>query len=477
MAKSSIIIKNFVLIFTSNVIGQLLYLGGLMYLARTLGAGGFGLWNFAQAWLIYLFRGGEMGLEVIGVKEIARNPDGTPQLITAIVVSRCILVVILVIIIFTTIVLRLIPADAVPLLIVFSLSIFPMAFILEWVFEGHQSLLNVGVARVAKGAIFFILVVLFVKSTYEMTLSALFYVVSLTLPILYIGWLALRLFGCANIKGIFSLFPNLWKSALPVGFATLLSNYSLFFGTMIIGYTMQRDQLGYFTASHRIMIFLWAYIISSLQRIVLPTLSNLHQNSTEKFRAFVEKFLLYAAFLSIGIGLLVTCFSKIIIYLLYSDSYYHSIQVLQILVWAFVMASIRAILEIALLASDNQKKYFLGMIFVAVLYTILTPSLVYLYGINGAAYAALITELSYLLVLAILWSREYSSNLWKTVAKYFIAASIASIVFFAIKLNTVLSLTCMISAYLGCLIILKVFSKSEFAEIPKLVRTVLKNSI
>jgi O-antigen/teichoic acid export membrane protein len=474
MSKVKIIVKNFILMFSSNVIGQLFYFGGLVHLARVFGPEGFGLWNFAQAWLIYLFRGGEMGLEVIGVKNIARNPENTPKLITAIVVSRLILLLILAIILFIVIECGLIPKDATSLIIVFSMSLIPMAFILEWVFEGHQSLYNVSISRISKGVIFFILAVLFIKTTYDAALSAFFYVISLALPVIYIGWCALRSFGKANIKEIVPLFPHLWKSALPVGFATLLSNYSLFLGTMVIGYTLQRDQLGYFTASHRIMIFLWAYIISNLQRVVLPTLSNLFQISNSSFQTFVERFLHFAAFSSIGVGLFVTSFSDIIIQLLYTDRFISSGPVLQILGWAFVMASIRAILEIALLASDKQKIYFYGMIFIAVLYTIITPLLVYIYGINGAAYAALIAELLYLLVLVILWVRNYKSDLWKLVAKYLFAASVATIVLFSIKLNAALNFACAIAIYMGCLIFMKVLTKSEFTEIQILSRSLLK---
>jgi O-antigen/teichoic acid export membrane protein len=473
--KSKIIIKNFVLLFTSNIIGQLFYLGGLVHLARILGPGGFGLWNFAQAWLMYLFRGGEMGLEVVGVREIARNPDNTPNLISAVITSRCLLAIILFFIVSLAIVFGLIPKDTIPLMIAFSIAIVPMAFILEWVFEGHQSLSSVSIARIAKGIIFFILVISFVKSTNEITLSAFFYVISITIPIVYIGWLVLKRFGHADIKDILSFFPFLWKSALPIGLATLLSNYSLFLGTMVIGYTMQRDQLGYFTASHRIMLFLWAYIISNLQRVVLPTLTNLNKSSVDSFRSFVEKFLRYAVFISFGIGLLITSFSSIIIHVLYSDNYNPSVPVLQILVWAFAMASNRMILEMALLASDRQRLYFYGMIFIAILYTTFTPLLISIYGINGAAYAALISESLYLFGLTFLWSYENSSDIWKYLIKSSVAIFIAIIIMLTIQLNVMLSLVGA-SIYLVFLILLKIFPLRELLEMYHLIKSVLLKS-
>jgi O-antigen/teichoic acid export membrane protein len=474
MSKGKVIISNFILIFTSNVIGQLFFLGGLVHLARTFGPVGFGLWNFVQAWLTYFFRAGEMGLEVIGVREIARHPESTPRLITAVVASRFILLCVLVIILFIVIFFGLIPADTVSLMIIFSLSLIPMVFILEWVFEGHQNLFNVSIARIAKGVIFFLLIVLFIKSDYEINLSAFIYVVSITLPLIYIGFLALRRFGHKNIRDVFPIFPYLWKSALPVGFATLLSQYSLFLGTIIIGYTLQRDQLGYFTASHRIVIFLWAYVIANLQRVVLPTLSNYYQTSTFSYQSFVEKFFHYVTPLSFGIGLLIVSLSQFIIRILFSDRFNPSIPILQILVMAFVMASIRAILEIALLASDKQKIYFLGMIFLAVLYSIFTPWLVHLYGINGAAYAALIAETSYLIALVVLWTHECNSKIWIIVVKSCVAAVIAITSLFLPYLNPVSRIPVAYGIYIGILLIAKTINKSELIEAAALLKNIIK---
>ena len=112
-------------------------------------------------------------------------------------------------------------------------------------------------------------------------------------------------------------------------------------------------------------------------------------------------FLRYAAFFSFGIGVVITSLSSFIIHGLYSSNYNPSVPILQILIWAFVMASIRMIMEMVLLATDNQKNAnFYGIAIPAVLYTIFTPLLVHMYGINGAAYTALISESSYLIVLA-----------------------------------------------------------------------------
>jgi O-antigen/teichoic acid export membrane protein len=464
MNKSKLIVKNFILLFTSNVIGQVFYLGGLVHLARVFGPGGFGLWNFAQAWLIYLFRGGEMGLETLGVREIARNPADTPRLISAVVFSRVLLLIILFIIIITVVLLGIIPSDTAPILLTFSLVLIPMAFILEWVFEGHQTIWSVSIARAFKGFLFFLPVIIFVRSSNELILSALFYVISLTLPICYIGWYTIKCFNYEKIRNIYPLLPRIWKSALPIGLSALLSNYNLFLGTMVIGYTMQHDYLGYYTASHRIILFLWAYIISNLQRVVLPTLSHLHHASIDSFKSFVESFLRYASVISGGIGLILFFLSNFIIRIIYSDRYILSSPILQILGWAFALASIRMILEMALLASDRQRFYFKGMVILSIIYSTFTPILVFCCGIDGAAYAAIIAEGSYSAFLVTLWCRENRSDIWMVLLKPLIAAAVVTPVLMYFSMSTIFNVILASCGYIAILFFSKAFTYSEFTK-------------
>lgn len=381
--------------FCGNILGQLFFLLGMLRLARTLGPAAFGLWNFTQAWMLYLLQTEQMGLEVVAIRAIARTPVQTGRYVRTVISVRGILMIILLGLTILACVLHLVPAEMEQLLLIFSLTLIPTAFLLEWVFEAYQEIGFVSLARFLKGALFAALVFLFVHTQADVEGSAAFYVLSVTIPALLIFLLAASRY---NFKGSIDLRHG-WRTlreALPVGLASLLSQFCLFAGTLYVGLTSSHEDLGYFTAANRPAIFLWAYVVSASHRILLPTLSLRFRTALPEFRTFIEKFFRLSVLGALPLGLAVTVVAPVLIPVLYSSEYVRSVPIFQVLFWFLVVSLMRFIFEIGLIASDRQRQYFFAMAGLAVLYAILTPLLTHFLGILGAAIAAVIAETSYM---------------------------------------------------------------------------------
>lgn len=428
MAGANKLLKNFVKLFAGNVIGQLFFFFGLAYLARVLGPSGFGVWNFAQVLMLYLLRIGEFGLEVVGIRETSRNPTAVRSWIATAVSVRFVLALLLFGLTLLASVSNLLPVGTSSLVLISALAVFPMALLLEWVFEARQEVGIISIARILKGLLFFIGVFWLVSSSADVDTAAYLYVASLTLPGLIIFSIIVTRFGfdwtSLNVRrGLDALA----KSA-PIGIATLLSQYSLSLATIVIGYCLSKEELGFFTAAHRIVLFLWAYIITSMHRILLPSLSRSFHESLPQYQRFVGRFFRLSALAAIPIGLIGTLCATPLMKLLYSDQYEASGNVFGILLWGFVLATIRSILEIALIASDRQRRFMKGMVFLSAAYTVLTPILTLQFGITGAAVAVVVSELSYFGYLV--FSSPYSNpaslvrNFWKPVVAALISMAL-----------------------------------------------------
>ena len=61
------LIRNSVALLGGNVVGQIFNLFALLLLARVLTLSTFRVWNFAGAWVLYLSKSGEFGLEIVGL--------------------------------------------------------------------------------------------------------------------------------------------------------------------------------------------------------------------------------------------------------------------------------------------------------------------------------------------------------------------------------------------------------------------------
>ncbi|GEM_PF-1814057 len=452
---------NFVLLLSGNVLGQFLFFIGFVHLARVLGPQGFGVWNFALALLMYFHRAGEFGLEVIGVREIAREPSEISSWIAKIIVIRVILASILFTIGILLVIFHLIPQKYGTLFLIFLISIFPMAILLEWVYEGLQRLMQVSIARIAKGMLFLLFALIFVRTDMDIKQSSIIYVISLALPILFIFRIVWKEFGFGRFP-LRSEILNTLRAASPIGIATLLSNYSLFLGTIVVGYLLTAEDLGYYAAGQRIVIFLWAYLINSLHRVLLPTLVKNYKQDIKAFSEFTISFFRRAVIGSFGFGLIISIIAPAIIVILYSSQYASSLKVFQYMIWAFVVAGIRCIFEISLIASDNQNRYLGGMIILAVLYTFLMPVLTLRYGITGAAIGSVISEMGYLIFLIATFPylkfTLLLSHLWKPTIG--LAAGILGVLIFS-TVGWWLQLIISMSAYLLVLIFIKGISMED----------------
>lgn len=439
MASARRLIKNFLTLFAGNVIGQFFFFLALAHLARVLGPSAFGAWNFAQVWMLYLLRVGEFGLEVVGVRETSRDPTTTRAWISTVVPTRVALALALFLVAALLSATSLLPTGTGTLVLISALAVFPMAILLEWVYEARQELGLVSIARILKGCIFFVAVFLTVSTSTDGEKAAYLYIGSLAVP-------AIMVFAVVIVRWGFDWSGSSVRSGLgalrkssPIGVSSLLLQYCLSIAPLTVGYLLSAEELGYFTSAHRIVLFLWAYIITSMHRILLPSLSLYFQESVSTYQRFVERFFRLSSLTAIPVGLVGSLVATPLMVLLFSTRYEASGTVFGIIVWAFVLASIRSILEIALIASDEQKRYMKGMVMLAIVYSSVTPLLTLKYGITGAAISSVVSELVYFCYLVFSFPHVGSTSLlrgfWKPILA---AASVIAVLFPLAGLNTMI---------------------------------------
>lgn len=425
MSSVRLLARNFVILFSGNVAGQLIYFAATLYLARVLGPGVFGIWSFAQAWQLYLLRFGEFGFEVTAIREVARRPEDTASWIGRVVCLRLLFSFFLIAGTVFVVTGNLVPHGSGNAVVLFSLAVVPVSFALEWVYEARQNVVTTGVARIAKGVLFGLGVVWLVRGSADFTNSVLSYLLSVTIPVGAVFVIAVRSFGFDLVSFSWARARELIRNASEVGIANILSHYSLFIGTMIVGYVLTEIDLGLFSAAHRVVVLPWAYVIVSFQRVLLPTLARWYVESRSQFESFVDKFFRFTVIVSFGIGLAGTFFGPTLMSLLYSSAYAGATEVFVVLLWALAFAGMRFIFEIALVASDNQRQYLKGMVLLAALYTIATPLLSSKYGIVGAAWAGVAAEFGYFLYLAITFPHMQVTTLVRLIWKPVIACLLA----------------------------------------------------
>ena len=387
--------RNFVVLFLGNALGQVLFLIGTIHLARAVGPAAYGWWGFAHALFGYLLLGSDLGLEVTGIRALGRDSSVASVRIGRVMSLRLILAAVLVAATCVVALVGVLPADSVTLVVILSFGVIAMAVSLEWAFEGLQTPIYSGLSRVVKGVLFLALVVSFVHGPEDLHASAVFYDISLIVPALLLIVIAARIVGRPKMHISGAVAKDMIAEAVPIGVAALLSQYSLFFGTIYLGYTASAVDLGLFSAAARLVIFGWAYGIVAANRVLLPQLSRFHEQSVEDFHRFVRaasRVLLIAA---LPIGFAGSVLSALVVSIIYGQSFLPSAPVFAALVWALVVAVASSIYEISLVASNRQGVYLQGMVMLAILQTVAAPLGMAMAGITGLATAMVFAQVCY----------------------------------------------------------------------------------
>ena len=161
----------------------------------------------------------------------------------------------------------------------------------------------------------------------------------------------------------------------------------------MIGKILDVSEVGYYTTAVTIST-LWACLPTAIIETVNPIINEEKQKNNNIYIKRLKQ--LYAAivYLSLFYGLFVTIFAEPIVTILYGKEYLKAVSALRIVVWYCAFAYLGVCKNIWLICERKEKyeKWFtlLGATTNIILNLILIPK----YGIEGAAVATLLTQIS-----------------------------------------------------------------------------------
>ena len=162
---------------------------------------------------------------------------------------------------------------------------------------------------------------------------------------------------------------------------------------IMIGSYLGDQQVGYYTTANTISS-MWLFVPIAVINSFQPKILELKNSKNEKlYQRRLEQLYSFLIWMCIGFSLVVCVFSRWIVQILYGDAYTEATETLKICIWYELFAIIGTMRGIWILAEKKNQyaKYFLGI--GAVVNIILNVIWIPTYGINGAAYATLITQI------------------------------------------------------------------------------------
>lgn len=136
--------------------------------------------------------------------------------------------------------------------------------------------------------------------------------------------------------------------------------------------------------------FVFSAIIDSMR----PRIFELKKTGDLKeYERGIERTYCFVIYLALAQSIIMTAFAKIIIGILYGTDYEPSIATLQIVVWFSTFSYIVSVRNIWVLGESKQRYLWILNLCGAMVIVALNAVLIPYYGINGAAFASLFTQI------------------------------------------------------------------------------------
>jgi len=358
------IAKNTTVLMIAQVASYLLSFFYMMYTARYLGVASFGILAFASAFTGIFTVLGDIGLQPLTTREVARNKSLAPKYLANVTLMKIILVIITFGLIALTINLMGYPQETIKVVYLLGLNVVLAAFTQMFyaIFQAFERMEFQAMGQILSAALILGGVIFAIKHSFNVIGFAYLYVIGTAIALGYsAAVMKLKFFNpaSASVAKFMEFDWSFWKptikEALPFGLgAIFVIVYSSIDAVMLS--SMKGDAaVGWYRAAYGIMVAL-GFLPSAFSSAIFPIMSGFYVSSQDALRLSYERFLKYMLVLVVPIGVATTLLANRIILLIFGDGYIPSIVALQILVWVFVLASISSPFVQVLQATNNQRK-------------------------------------------------------------------------------------------------------------------------
>lgn len=426
----------------------------MLFLPRYLGPNEYGKFYLASSiagiFLILIDFDGKLGI----AKRISRNKENTAEMMVNSIAFRFVFWVFSLVSMIIFAIAAKYPPETTLLIFIFGLEMLWLGIrtVFNGIFLGYEALqyssIPAIIERVFVSLVGILALILGAKALGITIISVLGTALSLLFSIKFIKKYVLRL-PRYEFKSILILI----KQGLPFFFYTIFAVIYFRIDTVMLSMMTTNEVVGWYGASYKFFDML-AFVPSIFSITMLPILSKLSENESERMRKTTERstdFMLIAG-IPIAVGLFI--FSRDIINLFYGlESYYPSVVNLKLFAIGLPLVYIDMILGTAIIAADKQKQWAIVAFFAIFINVGLNFILIPIFQQNtgnggiGASIATIITEF-FILISAtrLLPAGVFQSSLLPTIFKI-LASTI--IMFILLLLMNYIGVPWLIQIFIG----------------------------
>lgn len=421
------VLKNFLDLGLSTILGSILALWATSHLARYLGVSTFGSYGVARAVGEYAVVFATLGLTVAGTRAAASDPSRRDSIVANVLLLRIALGVIGAIVL---ILIGYFSNDPVlhKLLIVFAVIEIVTASTIDWVFTAMENLRFLSVMMLIGRVVYTAMVVTLVRSSDNVVIAGLALladvaIIQVALFIRY-GRRIPLIRALRHPSGVRELI----REAVPLGLTQLARQLKTNLDVVLLAMMSTSLVVGYYSAAYRLVMFVNTFA-AAFATVLMPRIARSMSQEGGAYRTVVSASLRATVVVGVGIGAIGAGLAGPLIIALFGADYVPSAGLLPWLMAAAAFLFLSASLGNAAVAIGCTSLYVKLGLGAAALNLLGNLVLIPLFDMYGAAVMTLITEITLAVGLVIgMWRHGVSDAMTPGWLARLLVASAAEIV-------------------------------------------------
>ena len=463
------VVKNFFSFSVGNLIAGLIGFAVTIYLARTFGPQGFGQIQFSLAFISYFLLTSDLGIGIFGAREIAKNKRTVNKYVDDLLSLKIFLVLISLLLYLILVSVIKFDEGTRKLLFLYGLSIIPLAFLAEWVFQGIQRMEFIGEERIIKSLFYALFIFLLVKTNKQILWVPVFYTISVCIGAFFLFYNYIKIEGKIHLRFDIGLCKAILPGSIPIGFSLIMTKMYYNMDSVFLGFMKGECSVGLYNAAYRIILFILSFLFI-FGNVILPAIAKLYAQSSPLLEKFLHRLLRLALMVGLPLTIGVTILGNKIVMLVYGSSFRGSAIALQILIWAVFIIFLSVVYSNSLIAFNKEKRYMYGVATGVAVNTALNFLLIPKFDFKGAAIATVITELTVFFYMRHEFQKVYRLKIDNAVIKIIMASILTGYLLWLMRnLPLYISTISGIVAYSILLLITRVVTKKELLLVRNLI--------
>lgn len=411
--------RNAIYLFGGDIAARLAGFAATTYLARVLGASGFGIIHIGLAALTYAMIPANSGLSLLGTRNIAADAGANPALAGRLLLTRFLLSLGVFALAAAGSAL-LIHSEAVrSVTLIYLLYLFPAALMLDWYFQGQGEMSAISLGKFLGMLSYLTFILLFVHGDGDLANVAWGWTAGGLASAAYWGIIFLRKGREFRFRWQELKFFSLMSEAFPLGVAGLISQVVIQFPAIYLGWFAGAEEVGIFSAAFRLTVLLLIFD-RVFYTMFLPAVSRQARQSPEKLGETFNRVAKIVAVSALSVGLAAIISADWIIGLVFGPAYREAAPLFQILSGYFVLTLVISAYGYTLLGLGQEKVFTrslawgMAVFFIAIF---VFPRFFAIIGLLpgeagiGVAAALVLYELTVLAVMAVELRKHIPLNL------------------------------------------------------------------